>query len=95
MMSSVKPSRFKLPEMLRYTPKNLLEMDSRTRQHRHEEARGVIRKCIAGIVMGATLGGLLECVNAVFTFLLPPGLIILPLCILLGGGIATLCAMGR
>ena len=46
-----------------------------------------INGIIMGTVTGGLLGYLLECVNAVFTFMLPPCLVIMPLCILLGAGI--------
>ena len=39
-----------------------------------------------GTATGGLLGYLLECVNAVFAFMLPPYFVIMPFCILLGAG---------
>ena len=49
----------------------------------------MLRNVIIGVIVGALLGVVLEFVNAMFTFMLPPFIVISPLCVLLGAGIGA------
>lgn len=48
-----------------------------------------IRRIIIGVVIGAAIGAVLECVNMLFTFMMPPFIVFLLLSVLAGGCIGA------
>jgi hypothetical protein len=55
----------------------------------------MLRNVITGVIVGASLGVVLEFINGIFTFMLPPFIVITPLCVLLGAGIGAKISVSR